>query len=175
LPSAFYASYTLIHFKYNINCLFLLSYRLFLCHSGDWGHSFDGVIPEMLSAGVRVLIYAGNKDIICNELGNRRWVDAMEWKRSDQWAAANVTWTVDGEDAGTVTEVGPLAFLSVSDAGHMVPMDKPKQALELINKFTSGEPFVPQHSSGVAMKGEVGGVALAVGRKGGAFVAALEH
>ena len=25
----------------------------------DWGHSFDGVIPEMLADGVRVLIYAG--------------------------------------------------------------------------------------------------------------------
>ena len=25
----------------------------------DWGHSFDTVLPEMLSAGVRVLIYAG--------------------------------------------------------------------------------------------------------------------
>ena len=30
----------------------------------DWGHSFDGVIPEMLAGGVRAMIYAGTEDFI---------------------------------------------------------------------------------------------------------------
>ena len=87
----------------------------------DWGHSFDAVIPEMLSAGVRVMIYAGNKDIICNVLGNQRWVDAMEWEKADDWAKAeDRDWVVDGAKAGVVKEVGPLSFVTVYDAGHMV-------------------------------------------------------
>ena len=87
----------------------------------DWGHSFDAVLPEMLASGVRVMIYAGNKDIICNVLGNRRWVDVMEWERSQEWKRAKESeWTVDGTTAGQVTEVGPLSFVTVADAGHMV-------------------------------------------------------
>ena len=110
----------------------------------DWGHRYDTVLPEMLEAGVRVMIYAGDKDIICNELGNRQWVDALEWKGSKEWQSAeNVTWVLEsGEEAGIVTQVGPLSFVSVKDAGHMVPMDQPKAALEMITKFIRNENLV---------------------------------
>lgn len=91
----------------------------------DWGHKFDGVLPEMLSAGVRVMVYVGNQDFICNVLGNRRWVDAMQWEHWREWVSApNVTWNVDGEKAGLLTEVGPLSFLDLDGSGHMVPMDR---------------------------------------------------
>jgi len=117
----------------------------------DWGHSFDGVLPKMLEAGVRVMIYAGDKDIICNELGNRQWVDALEWKGSEEWEQADeATWYVDDEEAGTVTEAGPLSFVSVKDAGHMVPMDQPKHALDMITKFINGESLV--HSSSMTSR-----------------------
>ena len=106
----------------------------------DWGHSFDESLPEMLADGVRVLVYAGNQDFICNVLGNRRWVDALRWGRWREWVAAeNATWVVEGEKAGVVTEVGPLAFLDVDASGHMVPMDAPKNALDMITRFVGGE------------------------------------
>jgi len=115
----------------------------------DWGHRFDTELPTMLKAGVRVMIYAGDKDIICNELGNRQWVDALEWKGSTQWSTAkNLTWHVDtGEEAGTVTEVGPLSFVSVKGAGHMVPMDQPKAALHMLTKFLNNERLSPEKGS----------------------------
>lgn len=34
----------------------------------------------------------------------------------------------------------------VVEQGHMVPMDKPKQAMLMINKFTRNEPFTPSSS-----------------------------
>ena len=106
----------------------------------DWGHRFDYAIPEMLEAGKRVMIYAGDADIICNELGNRWWVDALEWSGSKAWAEAkDEPWEVDGEHAGTVKSVGGLSFVSVAGAGHMVPMDKPKQGLHMIKSFIQNE------------------------------------
>jgi hypothetical protein len=58
-------------------------------------------------------------------LGNRRWVDSLEWAGSAEWAAAtDEVWTVGGKEAGKVKTSGPLSFVSVSDAGHMVPMDR---------------------------------------------------
>jgi carboxypeptidase C (cathepsin A) len=37
--------------------------------------------------GIRVMIYAGDLDLICNWLGNRRWVDSLQWDGSADWAA----------------------------------------------------------------------------------------
>ena len=88
---------------------------------GDWMKNFDPPIPAMLQAGVRVMIYAGTEDFICNWVGNQRWVDSLPWYGKGQWAAAEEQdWTVDGKTAGTVKSVGPLAFVKVEKAGHMV-------------------------------------------------------
>lgn len=45
--------------------------------AGDRFLRSDDLIPDLLHAGVRVLIYAGDQDFICNWLGNRRWVDQL--------------------------------------------------------------------------------------------------
>jgi serine carboxypeptidase-like clade IV len=75
----------------------------------------------MLEDGVRGLIYAGDQDLICNWLGNRRWVDALQWRGAERWAAEKgFEWSVDGSNAGQVHEAGPLAFVKVYGAGHMV-------------------------------------------------------
>ena len=39
----------------------------------DWMRDLEPVIPPMLEAGVRVMVYAGEDDFICNWAGNRRW------------------------------------------------------------------------------------------------------
>ncbi|KAL3162857.1 hypothetical protein ABBQ32_009310 [Trebouxia sp. C0010 RCD-2024] len=104
---------------------------------GDWMKNFDPPIPAMLQAGVRVMIYAGTEDFICNWVGNQRWVDSLPWYGKGQWAAAEEQdWAVAGKTAGTVKSVGPLAFVKVEKAGHMVPMDQGANALDMITKFT---------------------------------------
>lgn len=45
----------------------------------DWMHNFDPPIPAMLQSGIRVMIYAGVEDFICNWVGNQRWVDSLPW------------------------------------------------------------------------------------------------
>lgn len=83
--------------------------------------NFDPPIPAMLQAGVRVMIYAGAEDFICNWVGNQRWVDSLPWYGKGQWAATTEQdWMVDGESAGTAKAVGPLSFVKVDAAGHMV-------------------------------------------------------
>ncbi|KAE9600584.1 putative carboxypeptidase C [Lupinus albus] len=34
---------------------------------------------------------------------------------------------------------GPLTFLKVNEAGHMVPMDQPKAALQMLRSWTQGK------------------------------------
>ncbi|KAK9168616.1 hypothetical protein Syun_000756 [Stephania yunnanensis] len=106
----------------------------------DWMRNLEIGIPALLEDGVKLLVYAGEYDLICNWLGNYRWVNAMEWSGQQNFTAnPNVPFNVDGAEAGLLKSYGPLSFLKVHDAGHMVPMDQPKAALEMLTRWTRGE------------------------------------
>ena len=63
----------------------------------------------------------------------------MEWSGQKQFAvAATVPFSVDGAEAGEKKGFGPLTFLKVRDAGHMVPMDQPKASLEMLRRWMQG-------------------------------------
>jgi serine carboxypeptidase-like clade 4 len=108
----------------------------------DWMQNLELRIPTILASGVRVLIYAGDQDFICNVEGNRRWVDVMQWGEADAFAAApQQTWHVNGQPAGLAKSAGGLTFLQVFQAGHMVPMDQPEAALDMLHRVLDGRSF----------------------------------
>jgi len=108
----------------------------------DWMRNLEPTVPPMLEAGLRVMVYAGEDDFICNWLGNRRWVRAMEWSGREDFVAARAKpFVVDGATGGDVIESGPLSFVKISEAGHMVPMDQPKNAVTMLRRFITGEPI----------------------------------
>lgn len=50
------------------------------------------------------------------------------------------TWiTKDGEAAGEMRQFGQLKFLRVFDAGHMVPMDQPAHALDMLTRHIAND------------------------------------
>ncbi|XP_022890082.1 serine carboxypeptidase-like [Olea europaea var. sylvestris] len=105
----------------------------------DWMRNLEVGIPALLEDGVKLLVYAGEYDLICNWLGNSRWVHAMEWSDKEEFVASSeVPFEVDGSEAGLLKSHGPLSFLKVHDAGHMVPMDQPKAALEMLKRWMQG-------------------------------------
>ncbi|WOG87999.1 hypothetical protein DCAR_0207232 [Daucus carota subsp. sativus] len=105
----------------------------------DWMRNLEVGIPALLEDGIQMLVYAGEYDLICNWLGNSRWVQAMEWSGQKEFVASSeVPFEVDGSKAGLLRSHGPLSFLKVHDAGHMVPMDQPKAALEMLRRWTRG-------------------------------------
>ncbi|XP_038679129.1 serine carboxypeptidase-like isoform X2 [Tripterygium wilfordii] len=105
----------------------------------DWMRNLEVGIPALLEDGIKLLVYAGEYDLICNWLGNSRWVHAMEWSGQKEFVASpEVAFTVDGSEAGVLRSYGSLAFLKVHDAGHMVPMDQPKAALEMLERWIKG-------------------------------------
>jgi Serine carboxypeptidase len=76
--------------------------------------NYDKLLPAMLEDGVRVMIYAGDRDLICNWLGNRRWVDLLQWSGAQAWAdAVDRDWKVASADAGSVRQAGALTFVQV--------------------------------------------------------------
>ncbi|KAL0370105.1 UNVERIFIED_CONTAM: Serine carboxypeptidase-like 48 [Sesamum angustifolium] len=97
-------------------------------------------LPALLEDGIKLLVYAGEYDLICNWIGNSRWVHAMEWSGQKKFVAApTIPFSVDRLEAGLQKGHGPLTFLKVHNAGHMVPMDQPKASLEMLRRWMQGK------------------------------------
>ncbi|KAF8907721.1 serine carboxypeptidase [Gymnopilus junonius] len=103
-------------------------------------------IGALLDRGVRALIYVGKYDWICNYIGNEMWLlgdnFAASWRGGEAWRSEQAKvgeWKVDGRKAGDKRSFGGLTYATVEAAGHMVPYDKPKEALELINNWLKND------------------------------------
>lgn len=114
----------------------------------DWTRDFNQLVPDLLHAEIRVLIYAGDMDFICNWLGNKAWTVELPWSQHDQFAAAaDKPWYLDEVEAGLFRTVSGgstnmlFTFLQVHGAGHMVPMNQPQRALDMVRHFLADKPF----------------------------------
>ncbi|KAJ2817638.1 hypothetical protein FBU31_006154, partial [Coemansia sp. 'formosensis'] len=100
--------------------------------SGDIAKPLHLEIPPLLAAGIRVLIYAGDADWICNWYGNKAYAQALEWPGQAEFnQMEDSLWTVDGDGAGEVRAHENLTFIRVFGSGHFVPLDRPKSALDM--------------------------------------------
>ena len=101
-------------------------------------------VAGLLERGIKVLIYAGTYDWICNWVSNLQWVEKLEWSgkiayNTDPWKIWGIgevdqsIQTKLGRDghlkdadkvaskgAGITKKSGPLTFASVWGAGHMI-------------------------------------------------------
>uniref|UniRef100_A0A182XYY3 Carboxypeptidase n=1 Tax=Anopheles stephensi TaxID=30069 RepID=A0A182XYY3_ANOST len=98
-------------------------------------------LNELLRA-YRVLIYNGQLDIIVAYPLTMNYVTKLNFPGMDEYKKApRHIWRVDGEIAGYAKEAGNLVEVLVRNAGHMVPKDRPKWALDLIMRLTHGKKF----------------------------------
>eukprot|EP01012_Entosiphon_sulcatum_P058288 TRINITY_DN82295_c0_g1_i1.p1 TRINITY_DN82295_c0_g1~~TRINITY_DN82295_c0_g1_i1.p1 ORF type:complete len:459 (+),score=77.57 TRINITY_DN82295_c0_g1_i1:22-1377(+) len=105
----------------------------------DWMKNFQTQLPDLLGDNIRVLIYAGDVDFICNWLGNKAWTLQLQWPGQTAFnQATDNDWLVAGKAAGKLRSAQGFHFLQVFQAGHMVPMDQPQAALEMVKQFLSG-------------------------------------
>ncbi|KAI9281950.1 Alpha/Beta hydrolase protein [Sporodiniella umbellata] len=112
--------------------------------AGDWMRPYVREIPDLLEDDIRVLIYAGDADFICNWMGNKAWTLDLPWTGHDEFKAANDTqWYSHklGKQAGELrrTHDGRFAFLRVFGAGHMVPYDQPESGLDMLQQWVRGD------------------------------------
>lgn len=109
-------------------------------NAGDWMKPVQRVIPGIL-AQIPVLIYAGDLDYICNWLGNRAWVNALDWpgKKAFNDAKVNELRTKSGHNYGNVRAAQGFSFMQIYKAGHTVPEYEPEGSLDFLNRWIAGE------------------------------------
>ncbi|KAJ7817330.1 serine carboxypeptidase [Mycena leptocephala] len=113
---------------------------------GDGMRDTKSVVTELVDEGIRLLVYAGNADSVCNYMGNSRWVAELPSTHKDAFEDAPFRpWIVSGRPAGVVRSAGDgagnVTYLTVYEAGHMVPHDQPEAALHMLNRWIRNTPL----------------------------------
>ncbi|WVR03482.1 hypothetical protein IAU60_000473 [Kwoniella sp. DSM 27419] len=99
-------------------------------------------VGGLLERGIRVLNYVGQLDWICNHISNERWMERLEWSGQKAYNAAEFAdWSVKGHVAGHYKTAGNLTMLKIKGAGHMVPYDKPKEALAMLDSWLNAAAY----------------------------------
>jgi cathepsin A (carboxypeptidase C) len=97
----------------------------------DYGSDVTPKVKALLEGGKRVLVYSGEYDYSCNWEGGYAWIKAMEWEHQSDFN--NQEFTNIGY--GNSIKVSNLHFIKFFNAGHMVPMDQPQYALDMLHEF----------------------------------------
>ncbi len=113
--------------------------------------SVKAEVEELLEGGYRALFYAGNLDIIVAAPLVENFVHSLNWTAGGGgpggrkfYDSERIIYRVNSNDskvAGYVKQVENLLYIVVRNAGHLVPYDQPKVALDMITRFVKGQSF----------------------------------
>jgi len=99
----------------------------------DWRRNAAPKLIDLLNNDVKVLMYHGDLDFICNWVGGEKAINGVEWYGQGEWMKTQGQWKNIGY--GLMRKWNHLSFIKVSNAGHMVPMDQPENALKMMEDF----------------------------------------
>ncbi|KAL8883220.1 MAG: hypothetical protein Q9192_007345, partial [Flavoplaca navasiana] len=104
--------------------------------TGDFAYpNFIEDLEMILNSSVRVALFYGDADYICNWFGGEAVSLAVNYTNKEQFAASGYTpFLVDGNEYGEVREYGNFSFLRIYEAGHEVPFYQPLASLEYFRR-----------------------------------------
>ena len=95
-------------------------------------------VGALLDAGINVLAYNGDLDLVCSYISGEAWTNNVKWAQQSEFQKSmyqKVT-LPNGTAYGETRGVGKFQFIRVYQAGHLASHDKPEESLYMINKFT---------------------------------------
>jgi carboxypeptidase C (cathepsin A) len=103
---------------------------------GDLIKSFSSSL-EFLMERVKVILYTGKLDFICNYMSQEQYINKLNWPSLKYFRNINYSdWKLNnGTVVGSVKKYENFVFLIINDAGHYVPRDQPEAALKMLDDF----------------------------------------
>ncbi|KAI0201909.1 Alpha/Beta hydrolase protein [Astrocystis sublimbata] len=99
------------------------------------------LLPDLLKQ-VKVLLFSGAEDLICNHMGTESFLSNLEWNGGKgfeispgNWAPRR-PWTFEGDAAGFWQEARNLTYVLFNKSSHMVPFDYPRRTRDMLDRFT---------------------------------------
>ena len=108
-----------------------------------YNHTRQGSVwayPYLIEAKLRILLYAGDTDIMVPYNGNQMWIKNLNLNIVEPWRS----WRAYGDKnniAGYVVKYEGLTFCTIKGTGHMPPRWKPKETYYMFSKFLNGTDF----------------------------------
>lgn len=106
-------------------------------------------VAELLdNAGIRVLIYNGDRDMTTNSQGSELLLDGMSWSGASGWADIDKfergIWLPNDQTklGGYIKRYLNLDFLVVYNSGHLVPFNQDEISLDLVTRFLGNISFL---------------------------------
>nr|CAD1829725.1 unnamed protein product [Ananas comosus var. bracteatus] len=109
----------------------------------SYNFSVFSVLPiysKLIKGGLRIWLYSGDADGRVPVIGSRYCMEALGLPVKTQWQP----WYHNKQVAGRFVEYEGLTMATVRGAGHLVPLNKPREALVLITSFLMGKQL-PTH------------------------------
>ena len=110
-------------------------------YTGDFVFpNFKTDLEMILNNNVRVNMYHGDADYICNWFGGEAVSLALNYSHSAQFRASGYSpFVVDGTEYGEVRQAGNFSFVRIYEAGHEVPYYQPKASLEMFKRVLANQ------------------------------------
>ncbi|KAK8592840.1 hypothetical protein V6N12_044933 [Hibiscus sabdariffa] len=109
----------------------------------SYNFSVISVLPtykKLIKAKLKIWVYSGDMDGRVPVISSRYWVESLGLPLKSAWRS----WFHEQQVGGRIVEYEGVTVVTVRGAGHLVPLNKPSEALALIHSFLSGEPL-PHH------------------------------
>ncbi|GAB6029919.1 hypothetical protein CHUAL_005617 [Chamberlinius hualienensis] len=114
-------------------------------HIDDFMNSTKPLLETLINSTYRVMLYSGQMDLIVPYVFNEAMMDSMNWNtKANYEAAPRLVWKVASSDlevAGYPKTSDNFVEILVRNAGHMVPEDQPRVALDMITRFIRNLPW----------------------------------
>lgn len=97
----------------------------------------------ILSKGVHVTLFYGDRDFACNWVGGERYSLNIPWQHQTQFKEAGYTPLIYAspylQSGGLTRQYGNLSFTRVYQAGHMIPSYQPEAAYRIFMRSITGK------------------------------------
>jgi len=98
-------------------------------------------VSKLIRAGLKVVVYEGQLDMICGVLGAEQWINKLAWDDLPQFLNSSrkplyAPSKLEKKETGAfLKSYKNFELYYILSAGHMVPIDAPEMALEMLKNL----------------------------------------
>ncbi|XP_002160212.1 retinoid-inducible serine carboxypeptidase [Hydra vulgaris] len=116
---------------------------VFKYQSEDFMKPVIKAVDILISSGIKVVVYQGQLDMICDTPGAELWIKKLQWNKLESFLNQKripLYVKEKGSDTqGFLKKLDNFSLYYIMNAGHMVPTDNSEMALEMLQQILNDD------------------------------------